>query len=141
MITEIVEYYYNQKSQTLQVSFRTQDDTDEYIREDEFEIDYIETNGTIVTLELINSDPVFYPLITTGVGTTSVVFPFNVGDKIFIENCRQIITGETDTFNSKDYNYSFFTITSVDEGNCTITYDMSEVKPNFNATLDTGEAN
>lgn len=106
-----------------------------------FEIDYIETNGNIVTLELINSDPVFYPLITTGIGTTSVVFPFNVGDKIFIENCRQINSGATDTFNSKDYNYSFFTITSVDEGNCTITYDMSEVKPNFNGTLATGEAN
>ena len=45
MITGIVEYYYNQKSQTLQVSFRTQEDSDEYIREDEFEIDYIENSG------------------------------------------------------------------------------------------------
>lgn len=61
MITEIVEYYYNQKSQTLQVSFRTKDDTDEYIREDEFEIDYIENSGFSI-LENYNYESSDIPL-------------------------------------------------------------------------------
>ena len=40
MISEIVGYYYNQKSNTLQVTFRLKEDSEDYVREDEFEIDY-----------------------------------------------------------------------------------------------------
>lgn len=106
------------------------------------EINFIETSGTFVTLELINSDPILYPHIKAGIGSTSIVFPFNVGDKIFVENCRKDTQLEnTDSFNSKDYGYAFFTITSIDTDNFTITYDMSEVKSNFNGTLLSGDAN
>jgi hypothetical protein len=106
------------------------------------EIDFIEVDGTNVTLELINSDVVLFPYITTGVGSTISIFPFEVGDKIFVENCRKAnIAENTDSFNSQDYDYSFFTITAVDEDNFTITYDMSEVKPNFNGNLLSGESN
>lgn len=108
------------------------------------EIDFIEVNGTEVTLELINSDVVLYPLIATGVGSSISEFPFAVGDKIFVENCRKIAEEAdqiTDSFNSKDYNYAFFTLTSVDEDNYTVTYDMAEVKSDFNGALLSGEAN
>jgi len=108
------------------------------------EIDFIEVNGTEVTLELINSDIVQFPFVSVGAGSTIVEFPFKVGDKVFVENCRKEIDDElnnTDSFNSKDYNYSFFTITSVDEDNYTITYDMSEVKENFVGNKLDGEAN
>lgn len=106
------------------------------------EIDFIEVDGTNVTLELINSDVILFPYVTTGVGSTTFIFPFEVGDKIFVENCRKAnIAEDTDSFNSQDYNYSFFTITAVDEDNFTITYDMSEVKSDFNGNLLSGESN
>lgn len=106
-----------------------------------YEIDFIEVNGTQVTLELINNDVLLYPLIATGLGSTQAIFPFNVGDEIFIENCRQTIPGQTDSFNSKDYNYRFFKVISVDENNFRVTYDMSPIKANFVGNLDTGESN
>lgn len=105
------------------------------------EIDFIEVNGTEVTLELINNDVQIYPLINTGFGSIEVVFPFKVGDEIFVENCRQLEIGQTDSFNSKDYNYSFFKITSVDENNYKISYDMSSTKNDFIGNLLTGESN
>ena len=39
---EIVDFYYNPKSETIQVSFRLDDDSEDLIREDEFEMDLIE---------------------------------------------------------------------------------------------------
>jgi hypothetical protein len=59
MIKEIVESYYNQKTQAIQVSFRMKDDSDDYIREDEFEIDIIEGMGYYV-IEGLNDDE--YPI-------------------------------------------------------------------------------
>ena len=55
-----------------------------------YEIDDIvaENDGSVVKLELLN-DTQLYPLITTGYGKTETVFPFAVGDEIFIEKCRQ----------------------------------------------------
>ena len=42
---EIVDFYYNPKSETIQVSFRLDDDSEDLIREDEFEMDLIENHG------------------------------------------------------------------------------------------------
>jgi hypothetical protein len=61
MIKEIVEYYYNQKSQTLQVSFRIDEDTEDYIRQDEFEVDYLDNSGYSVLENFEETDiPITY---------------------------------------------------------------------------------
>jgi hypothetical protein len=90
-----------------------------------YEIDAITYVGeTSVTLELSNS-PSENPFITTGYGTSDFIFPFEVGDQIFIENCR--LTRETASranFNSSSYNYRFFTVTGVSSVNNTVTYSM-----------------
>lgn len=45
--------------------------------------------------------------------STSGTFPFSVGDKVFVEKIG--IASEGTGYNSTDYNYQFFTLTSVDE--------------------------
>lgn len=62
MISEIVEYYYNQKSETLQVTFRLKEDSEDYVRQDEFEIDYIENSGYYV-LEDYDYESSDYPIM------------------------------------------------------------------------------
>jgi translation elongation factor EF-Tu-like GTPase len=62
MISEIVGYYYNQKSNTLQVTFRLKEDSEDYVREDEFEIDYIENSGYYL-LEDYDYESSDYPII------------------------------------------------------------------------------
>jgi len=104
-----------------------------------YDIDDIVVAGNDVTLELINSNNQIYPLISTGYGTTEVVFPFSVGDEIFIEKCRLNLTERDesgnlvakDNFNSKDYNYRFFTVTGVNTGNYTVTYSMEGISNNL----------
>lgn len=85
--------------------------------------------NTTVTLELINN-PQSYPLISTGYGATDIVFPFNVGDKIFIENCR-VRPSSGDNYNSENYNYKFFTVVGVDTSNFTVTYSTDNISNNF----------
>ena len=107
-----------------------------------YDIDDIVVNGNEITLELINSDNQLYPLVTTGYGTTDVIFPFEVGDQIFIEDCRvnQTVSDSSgniqkrSNFNSSDFGYTFFTITDVNVGNYTITYS---VPPNITFALYT----
>lgn len=111
-------------------------------------IDDITVSGENVTLELVNTNTQIYPLITIGYGTTETIFPFSIGDEIFIERCR--ITTERDDFgniipkdgyNSSNYNYRFFTVTGVSTENYTITYSMTGVKENLqlgNYTPDFG---
>ena len=41
MTIEIVDYYFNQKTNIVSVSFRIDSDSDEYIRQDEFNVDEI----------------------------------------------------------------------------------------------------
>ena len=64
-------------------------------------------------------------------------FPFKVNDKVLIENVS-IGVGSTERgYNSENYNYQLFTITSTDEnigGIGTVTYSMSEF---FEGTNDT----
>jgi hypothetical protein len=55
IIKEIVEYYYNSKTETVKVSFRIKGDSDEYIRESEFELSVAEDYGFLL-LESPNSD-------------------------------------------------------------------------------------
>ena len=108
-----------------------------------YSIDDIEVVGNQVTLELVNTDIQVYPLITSGYGSTDVVFPFKLGDQLFIERCR-IALSETDqngtlipkdNYNSSNYNYRFFTVTGISTENYTVTYSMEGVKDN----LDLGE--
>ena len=55
IIKEIVEYYYNSKTETVKVSFRIKGDSDEYIRESEFELSVAEDYGFLL-LESKNTD-------------------------------------------------------------------------------------
>lgn len=59
---EIVDFYYNPKSETIQVSFRLDDDSEDLIREDEFEMDLIENHGYYV-LENYDYDSKELPLV------------------------------------------------------------------------------
>ena len=90
-----------------------------------YEIDDIvaEDDGSVVKLELLN-DTQLYPLITTGYGKTETIFPFAIGDEIFIEKCRQADT-KKDNFNSKDYGYRFFTVTDISPEDFTVTFSMT----------------
>lgn len=110
-----------------------------------YSINDIIVNGSNVTLELLNSDVDRYPIITEEYGSLDFVFPFEIGDQIFIERCR-ILTEEVnnnneliikDNYNSSDYNYKFFTVTGINTENYTITYSMEGVKDN----LELGEYN
>jgi len=80
-------------------------------------------DGSTVVLELLN-DTQLYPLITTGYGKTETIFPFAIGDEIFIEKCRQQDKTK-DNFNSKDYGYKFFTVTGISSENFTVTFSMT----------------
>ena len=52
-------------------------------------------------------------------------FPFNMGDKIFVENV--LITDSSDGYNSSDYNYKYFTITGINtvSGSEYVSYSIS----------------
>ena len=102
--------------------------------------DIVATNdGSLVTLELLNDTQV-YRLITTGYGKTETVFPFSVGDEIFIEKCRQQDKTK-DNFNSKDYGYKFFTVTGVSPENFSVTFSMTGSKDTLNLNQNNGEGN
>jgi translation elongation factor EF-Tu-like GTPase len=47
-IKEIVDYYYNPKSEIIQVSFRLKEDGEDEIREHEFELDFVEKSGFFI---------------------------------------------------------------------------------------------
>jgi len=94
-----------------------------------YEIDNISVVGNSITLELSNVAGLT-PFIPTGFGSTDFVYPFNVGDEIFVENCR--LTDETRAlgranFNSSSYDYAFFTVTGISSINNTVTYDMTGI--------------
>ena len=106
-----------------------------------YEIDDIvaTNNGSLVTLELLN-DTQLYPLVTTGYGKTETIFPFAIGDEIFIEKCRQLDRTK-DNFNSKDYGYKFFTVTGISSENFTVSFSMTGVKDALNLNQTTNEGN
>ena len=84
-----------------------------------------------VTLELVNNDNQLYPLITTEYGGTEIVFPFKVGDQIFVENCKITNPNTKNNYNSKDWGYRFFTVTGISTENYTITYQMNNIGDNL----------
>ena len=92
-----------------------------------YEIDTIQVIGDQITLELSNL-PGISPFLPVGFGQTEYVYPFSIGDKIFIENCRLTdLTSHRANFNSASYNYAFFEVTGVSTANNTVTYDMSGI--------------
>jgi hypothetical protein len=113
-----------------------------------YEIDdivVVEDDGSEIRLDLLN-DTQLYPLITTGYGKTETIFPFAIGDEIFIEKCRQIKTEDNnkkkiDNFNSKDYGYKFFTVTGISSENFTVTFSMTGVKDTLSLNQPNREGN
>ena len=92
-----------------------------------YEIDSISIFGNLITLELTNN-PTFNPYISSGFGKTDYTYPFKIGDKIFIENCRLTeSTSDNANFNSSSYNYAFFDVVGVNTNNNTVTYDMTGI--------------
>jgi hypothetical protein len=98
-----------------------------------YDIDDIAYNPSTneVTLELVNSDNQVYPLITGQYGTQNVVFPFKVGDKVFVENCRITNPGQKNNYNSSNHGYTLFTLTGISTTNYTITYSMNGISSNL----------
>jgi len=98
-----------------------------------YDIDDIVYNPSTneVTLELVNSDNQLYPLIANQYGKQEVVFPFKVGDKVFVENCRITNGNQKNNYNSANHNYKFFTITGISTTNFTITYSMNGISNNL----------
>ena len=104
-----------------------------------YDIENITVSGSLVTLELVNSDEQIYPLIANSYGGQEIDFPFSIGDEIFVENCRISLT-ETDksgaiiikdNYNSSDYGYKFFKVTGISTVNYTVTYDMTGYSSNL----------
>ena len=98
-----------------------------------YDIDDIVYNPSTneVTLELVNSDNQLYPLIANQYGNQETVFPFKVGDKIFVENCRITDGNQKNNYNSANHSYKFFTITGISTTNFTITYSMNGISNNL----------
>ena len=61
-IKEIVDYYYNPKSEIIQVSFRLKEDGEDEIREHEFELDFVEKSGFFI-LENYDYESSDFPII------------------------------------------------------------------------------
>ena len=98
-----------------------------------YDIDFITVSGQLVTLELSNQS-----FIPTSFGVSQSVFPFAVGDSIFIENCR--LTPSTRglaNFNSSSYGFQFFPVVAISTSNNTITYSMTGISTgNFGTYTD-----
>ena len=92
-----------------------------------FDIIGITTSSTTNSIEL---DTTSYSLL-------SGVFPFSEGDEIFIENCS-ITSDAQKNYNSKDYNYAFFKVTSVNPNTSTIVYDITGLSGFGTYTLENG---
>jgi hypothetical protein len=102
-----------------------------------YEIDSISVVGNLVTLELTNNPASNNPFIPSGFGKNDYVYPFVIGDKIFIENCR--LTSATSglaNYNSDAYDYAFFDVVGVNTTNNTITYDMTGISTGSFGTYD-----
>ena len=86
--------------------------------------------------------------VTLAVGfSTADTFPFKVNDRVYIENISVGVGSTGKGFNSENYNYRFFTLTSVQEnrgGIGIVTYSLSglvnsgEIVGNFDAVNSSG---
>jgi len=102
-----------------------------------YEIDTISVVGNLVTLELTNNPASNNPYISSGFGQTDYTYPFAIGDKIFIENCR--LTSATSglaNYNSVSYDYTFFDVVGVNTANNTVTYNMAGIATGGFGTYD-----
>jgi len=103
-----------------------------------YDIDFISVSGDLVTLELANSSN-SNPLISAGYGKTDFIFPFEIGDQIFIEGCRLTPnTKSKSNFNSSSYEYRFFEVVGISSQNNTVTYDMTGISTGLFGTYDDG---
>jgi hypothetical protein len=72
------------------------------------------TNGVSIQKVESSSSGIFTCFITTPVLGFST-YPFNVGDKVFVEGIQKI-SANGSGFNSEDYGYQFFTVSAYYEG-------------------------
>ena len=107
------------------------------------------TNGVPISSIQYNSNTKDVTVILGGVGFSTVnSFPFQVGDKVLIENVSVGISSTGKGYNSENYNYQLFTIKSVVENiggsNGSVTYNIndflsdSEFPGTFSSTNSTG---
>jgi hypothetical protein len=88
-----------------------------------YDIDSITVSGELVTLELLNQN-----FIPTSFGDSQSIFPFAIGDSIFIENCRLTPdTTDKSNFNSSSYGFQFFPVVGINQNDNTVTYSMAGI--------------
>lgn len=91
------------------------------------------TNGISIQQVQSNSTGIFTCSITTPTlgFSTFVPYPFNVGDKVFVEGIQKSSIEGTG-FNSEDYGYKFFEINSINTAGVldTVTFDISKLTTN-----------
>jgi hypothetical protein len=106
-------------------------------------------NSNGVGISTISFNPVTKDVtVKLSVGfSTSDSFPFKVNDRVLIENISVGVGSTGKGYNSENYNYSLFTLTSVDEnrgGIGSVTYNLSqflngsEFPGTFNSTNSSG---
>jgi hypothetical protein len=97
------------------------------------DINDISVVSSSVILELINVENETFPLSPIGFGQTSTIFPFEIGDEVFIERCRisssydlsnNLITKAN--YNSSNNQYKFFKVKDVNAINFTVTLDLND---------------
>ena len=93
------------------------------------------SNGVGINTIKYNSSNSEVTAVLVGSFATVGGFPINVGDKIFVEGSTVLGTN-VKGFNSKDYNYAFFTVTSIDPKYGGVN---AEVKYNLGDYLKTGD--
>jgi translation elongation factor EF-Tu-like GTPase len=97
-IKEIVDYYYNPKSEIIQVSFRLKEDGEDEIREHEFELDFVEKSGFFI-LENYDYESSDLPII----------YEEDTDELIIDEEASDEKEYEVDTDELKDFMEEFYT--------------------------------
>ncbi|CAB4130208.1 hypothetical protein UFOVP117_309 [uncultured Caudovirales phage] len=98
-IKEIVDYYYNPKSEIIQVSFRLNEDGEDEIREHEFELDFVEKSGFFI-LENYDYESNDLPII----------YEEDTDELIIDEEALEEKEYEVDTTELKDFMEEFYNL-------------------------------
>ena len=95
------------------------------------------TNGVEISNVSVESDNQTVNLFLKEPNNGFLEFPFDINDKIYVEGINVIGAGGSG-FNSKDYSFSYFTITGINsvQGNSRITYNITEVAGTASTTGD-----
>jgi len=94
------------------------------------------SNGVGISSVIFNSTTKDVTILLNVGYSTESSFPFSVGDRVLIENLSIGINSEGKGFNSENYNYQLFTLTSIDKN---IGGEYGSVVYNMNEFLGDGE--